>query len=307
MSEYDFQVDSTKNNLTILIPSIGRSRVTELIDEITRDALDSNVAIHIIVALNGHQQFKVNNENVRVFDLGQKKIGFSAAVNSVVPFIKTKYVCIVADDDSWQIGKLAHDLALLNDHELVLASYLFIDNIGTSIRPKSLYLGNIPPSQFLYEKFSFARSKRYISISGMSLFTDILRQNAFDSTLLIREDIEWLDRVYKKGHRMLQSNEKTMILSVDLKRANGRETIESLNNWADTLRKNYGDKWVRNFLSGAAIKPFIFVDDFSTVKIITEVAMSKLKARDQVVFLLRKAVWLSIWLGVHIKPTKRNL
>jgi hypothetical protein len=138
----------------------------------------------------------------------------------------------------------------------------------------------------------------------MTLITDILRENAFDSALFIREDIEWLDRVYKKGHRILQSNRNTMMLSVDLNRAHGRETVDSLNNWADRLKDLYGDKWVRNFLSGAAIKPFIFADNFNMVKIVTEVAMTKLKMHDRVVFLIRKAVWLCIRLGIQINSKK---
>lgn len=301
MSEYDFHVDARESNLTILIPTIGRSSVTNLIDEILKDALGSNLTIRIILALNGRQEFVINSEDVVVHDLGYNKIGFSAAINSVIPVIETEYVCIVADDDSWIMGKLAHDLAALNNHEVVLASYMFIDNFSSTVRPKSLYPGTIPPSKFLYEKFSFGRSRRYISISGMTLTTELLRQNPFDCTLLIREDIEWLDRIFKRGFHIQQSNTVTMMLNVDLRRATGRETFDSLNNWADTLKHDYGSKWVRNFLSGAAIKPFILADNLEMIARVTEVAKSKLNGVDRAVFLLRKALWITLRLSLQIK------
>lgn len=277
--------------LTILIPSIGRENVDQLLKAITEDADRSSYGVKVIIALNGHREFKLDHPRVEIQDLGEEQIGFSSAINEVIPFVTTPYVCIVADDDIWKMGKIDHDILALRRSDVVLSSFYFEDNLGRSKRPKQLYLGQQFPSRFLYERFSFFRSKRFISISGVCLKTEVLRELPFNTNMFVREDIEWLDRIYDCALQIEQYSTITMGLSVDLIRAQGRENARTFLEWANRLDYCYGNVFSLNFLSGAALKPYIAINDLAMIGIVREVAKEVLSKQNYLVFTLRIACW----------------
>ncbi len=291
-------MDHLEKKLTIIIPSIGRVSVEKLLHMISKDSLLSKKSIRIIIALNGHQEFKVVNPDVEICNLGADRIGFSEAVNRVINLVKTPFTCIVADDDVWLLGKLEHDLSCLIQNDVVLASYNFVDNLGAARRPRTLYNGDKRPSEFLFEKFSFFRSKRYISISGVALRTEILKRNHFDSTLFVREDIEWLDRIYDNGIQIRQSASATMGLNVDLGRAANREDSNSLRLWVDILAKNSGYSCVLNFLSGAALKPHVVMRNKKMIDLVTSAAAISLPKNMFRIYQLRRFLWICFGLLV---------
>jgi hypothetical protein len=285
----------SKNSLTVIIPSIGRAGVQDLIDAISADGVSSGNPVKIIVALNGGVLNLERIENqVSVLVLSKEKIGFSAAVNRVIAMVDTEFVSIIADDDSWFSGKICNDLALLKTNDVILPSVNFSDNLGSTLRPRIRYQGDQRISDFLFSDFSYSRSKRYISISGSTMRQEILHTHHFREDLLIREDIEWLDRVYDSRARIIQSDQVTVGIHVDLKRASNRESRDSLFAWVGSLQDMAGHKASCNFLSGAAIKPFVVTNDREMISLVTTVARSSLTKPYFALYLWRRFFWLLI-------------
>jgi len=243
----------------VVIPSLGRISLGNLVDEIKKDERDSGISVQIFVALNGSIPEDLNLSQVEILRISDKPVGVATAVNSALSQIGDGLVWTIADDETWLPGKFRADLlsiSNLNSNSILLPSSVFKDEFGESIRPKIPLKHDEKILDYLYSHIHLGRNPRYISLSGACALRSTWRNVIFPEGKQTREDIEYLYLQERNGCHFVQSLDITVGINVELARGAKREqnAVEAIG-WANewlTDRQKIG------FIGCAWVKPLVY-------------------------------------------------
>ena len=248
--------------LNVLIPSIGRSSLSEITSDINNDSCNSGLRVQIYLALNGSMTVKAPQNSVKVLNISDKPIGVAETVNRALKMIPNGVTWTIADDERWLNGKFLSDLdeiSKLGTNFILLPKSIFEDELGKSVRPRIPIRSNESVYNYLFGKPSIGRNKRYISLSGACAYTPVWRSVKFPEGLSTREDIEYLRLQQMLGCTLVQSAYTTVKINVSLSRSAKRE-IDPLDalTWAVG---NLSKKEFIGFIGGSWSKPLVYTSN----------------------------------------------
>jgi len=243
----------------VVIPSLGRISLGDLVDQIKKDERDSGICVQIFVALNGSIPEDMNLNQVEILRISDKPVGVATAVNLALSQIEDGLVWTIADDETWLPGKFRADLLAisnLNSNSILLPSSVFNDEFGESIRPKIPLKYDEKILDYLYAHIHLGRNPRYISLSGACALRSTWRNVSFPEGKQTREDIEYLYLQERNGCRFIQSSDITVGINVELARGAKREQIalEAIC-WAN---ERLTDRQKIGFIGCAWVKPLVY-------------------------------------------------
>lgn len=292
----------------VIIPSLGRPSLGDLIEEIKRDEIHCGIRVEIYVALNGNLPDGMHIDNVNLLNLSQEPIGVATAVNSALNIVPDGLIWTIADDETWKIGKFQSDLETIRDlagQWILLPTSIFKDELGEAIRPRIPIKKGEAVLDYLYSHIHFWRNPRYISLSGACAERSTWLNVKFPETMQTREDIDYIYLQEMQGCQLVQSSEITVGINVKLERGANREQAASdALIWAEerlTKKQRVG------FLGCAWVKPLVYSRNIAEMKKMKKLLVSQgcfLFSKSQISTYLLLEYWIMVSRILNFKPNQ---
>lgn len=247
----------------VLIPTVGRSSLLDLVSAIQKDLDYSDIKARIVIALNGEMEVSLDTLNVEVLKISEFPIGVGATVNRALKFFDRHFVWTIADDEEWLLGKFMKDLKYLSQIEkgaILFPKILYKDQFGETIRPIIPKNVDISIAKYLFGNRHFLRNKNFITMSGAFALAETWRKIPFSESMSTREDIDYLIKQEASGTSFLQSDSVTVVANIDLARGVIRET--NFDETFDWIYVNLVRRQQLNFLVSIWPKPIASQSNF---------------------------------------------
>lgn len=196
-------VNLTQNQLvSVVIPSIDRNILMEAVDSVLRQTYkDFEI---LVIDDSKTQSIEIDIPNLRTLRTGGQK-GPSAARNLGIQNSTGKYIAFLDDDDLWHPKKL--EIQIKKMVEMNISVTLSRSKVGKyNFRPRrnNCLKRETQILHHLYSKPHIMRSPGYLPMSTVLLLKSEAEGVKFDSTLMERENLDWLVRLQEKGCKIVQ-------------------------------------------------------------------------------------------------------
>ena len=189
-----------KAQLSVVIASIGRPGLTKILQDITKSS--AQFAPQIILVLDG---VEANDPNVKLWkELSSKvlinptQLGPSVSYSRGIAEVKTPYFRIFTDDDEWDALAFEESMIELEPSTVLVCQTNSHDEFGSAIR-NSNFPPELSPLESVYcPILPWKRNIVYFHLTSMIFPIEVAQVN-FDETLPIREDLDWLQKIYYAG------------------------------------------------------------------------------------------------------------
>jgi hypothetical protein len=251
--------------LTVVIPTIGREQLFNTILKI-QDEFSSEY-VHVIIVAESNSvyselQAKLHEkENVTVIKNPRK--GVSSGLNEGLrQWNKTTWLSIFSDDDEWLEGRriLLEGLtsSTFNSKVVLVGSCEKVSGESgkRSVRIPKIQL-NESPTDYVYGGFLHILQRRYLSLTSM-LISPGIEFPCFRENLSSREDIAWLEELFKKGFvfKALPCS-KLARIQAGYKRTIERDNALEVLKWIEFLRQMNLEPEIQKFLWWHYPKSFV--------------------------------------------------
>lgn len=293
---------------SVIIPTVGRQSLVKLVEEIKRDSASSKIDIGIYIAKNGTLPRELDTDLLNILNYGSSPIGVGAAVNLALTEVPEGVVWTIADDENWLTGKIESDVekfSRLEMNSILLPRSLFIDEIGTVVRPKVPLSDDEAILDYLYSHIHFGRNPRYVSLSGACAMKTTWDEVKFPENMKIREDIDYLYFQELRGCKLVQNDQVTVQINVELSRGALREqnAFEALE-WAN-IRLNNNQRV--GFLGCGWVKPLAYSGNIKAMSQMYRTLKFKKNLLSYCDVLLVKSLLLYwIFIGIFFKLKSRR-
>jgi hypothetical protein len=302
-----------KKMLTVIIPTIGRPQLVKTLNEIHREFEDNEINIIIITQSKNYLIYykKLYKDKKNVFILLNPGIGVSSALNTgILSWDKSSWLSFFSDDDIWLPGRktiinLISSSNTKNLHAIFGSCRIIKDAFHQKyiLRKPRLKPGQ-SPLQYVYPSIRGIIRNHYLSLTTLLIPPDSLLVE-FKTKLHSREDIFWLEELYKSG--MTFSCLSQFILAEihpGYERTIQRDSEEQLGIWFDLLFEHNLKKSAENFFMFHFPKPFIRMgnlNEFISTYCRIEKRIKTNKVRKKLLILLQISAILVFKLGIKSK------
>ena len=209
------------NKISVVIPTTGRDSLRQTLNScVYQDYPDFEV---LVIDDSILQNIKIVNPRVKVFYTGGSK-GVSEARNLGIQNASGDYIAFLDDDDVWFRDKLGRQIRFMILEGLD-ASYTKARMVPSDkIRPKNVLPNGKSPIGYLYDF-----SQKWTNDSYLGLSTLIVKKSIISSGFSIkennREDLIFINDVFKNGGRIAQLNEVLCDIYISPERSIGRASF----------------------------------------------------------------------------------
>lgn len=238
----------TLPTLSVVIASIGRPSLTEVLHAITATSVD--FPIRVILVLDG---VNPKNPNIKLWEgmcskmiVLAERVGAARAYSLGLNEVATDYFRIFSDDDQWDAKSFEFAYDNIRENSVLVCKTNVRDEIGFANRSAKFPRGATPLESVYAPIIPWRRNEVYFHLTSM-IFPFSASRIPFDDTLIIREDLDWLQRVYDSGIQFIFSNETIGAVFPSHARSSERQTIEIDVNWASRLTL-ISNKVAKNFV-----------------------------------------------------------
>ncbi len=213
-----------ENQLTVLIPTIGRESIASVLDEISReDSILVIILAHGKLAYSKTIKFTVPGL-VQVIECDEN-LSLSELCNIGLKEVASKYFGFFSDDDTWLNHKSKKLIEILeNNLEISIAIGSTIEKVGKKQRkrPSVLLDNNQNIFEYLYGSSSLLKNRKYLGLQDA-----IIRSGSypnFRTNSNVYEDIIWLSDAQLMGHQIICSKEVVSLKFPSMQRSSNRQT-----------------------------------------------------------------------------------
>jgi len=234
--------------LSVVIASVGRSGLTQILRDIHQSG--SEIPIRIILVLDG---VSPDDPNINVWKslcsfvvITPNKVGASAAYSIGLKMVDSDHFRIFTDDDVWEHQALIDALSAIENGSVLVCKSLVHDEVGLHVR-SSYFPQSASPLESVYSPIlPWQRNKIYFHLTSM-IFPVEASRILFNNELIIREDLEWLQRIFVAGIKFKFSNTVLGSVYPSHIRSAQRQSLEIDTDWASRLTL-ISPKVARNFV-----------------------------------------------------------
>lgn len=247
--------------ISVIIPTLGRPSLIRVVNSILADDITS--AYSILIVSDGPEAIALT-EKFHFLDPRVKKIfnpvksGVAACLNIGMNHLSLEsHFMVFSDDDFWVPGtcNIAIELSRLGGEKTIFLgdSKRHSLNFNREFKTNTKEIGD--PIVFCYGNHPIFTNAHYLTLTCM-LAPIGARKELFDTTLKLREDIVWLDRLFHSSYKLVQVPGFNSKVSIGYLRTVQRENIEQIKNWLPII-KSHGSKLVLNFLIFHFPRPYL--------------------------------------------------
>lgn len=232
------------NTITAIIPTIGRPSLMAAIGS-AKNQLNVSVKV-IIVDDSERQNVTVSIPGVTVLRSGGNK-GVSAARNIGLDFTETDYVGFLDDDDLWNIEKSHLQIEWMKEKEIEISiTSALVRGRRSRSRPSKLIKPELSPIQNLYRKHQPLGNSYYLPMAGVLISRKIAQEFKFKNDLHERENIEYLEQIFRQGYRIHQMNFVGVEINYSSQDSLKRMNLATELTWAKNIMR-FGQNELNNF------------------------------------------------------------
>jgi glycosyltransferase involved in cell wall biosynthesis len=255
--------------LTVLIPSLGRKSIVEILRKISSEDYTS-----VIVMAHGKNAYAKIKEldipsSAKVINCDEN-LSLSELCNIGLENVDTEYFAFFSDDDIWIEGKRAKLVKVLEENfafDVVIGSTIEVNGKKTRKRPKDLLENNQGIFEYLYGKPIMFTNNRYVGLQD-ALFRNGVYPK-FRPGLNVYEDVIWLADAQRMGHRVKCLDEIVSKKYPSMERSNERQNVNSVLDMYSEIANSSQNAAV-NYLKFHSIRAAIATGDLRTYKSIVQ-------------------------------------
>jgi glycosyltransferase involved in cell wall biosynthesis len=302
-----------KPDLSVIIASIGRQSIIEVIDQIFKDAEQTNFEVEVCIFFDNKNISALIIDKIEEFSnvkyqVSESKLNFGPAYafNQALEMATASSFCFFSDDDIWLCGRVETICSLLfqTQHTLLQSRSIYFDGFKTTLRPKrALNTQTLIFNQIFNFQNPFRNNRRYTSLICFAATSDLLHVK-FRQNLRILEDVFWLADVQKNTPKLsiIWTSEVTSKIEVDLDRAKGRLTNESLENLRDAFL-DYSPRYHSHYIWQVLGRPFAILGDLHSLSTISSLNVKKSRF-DLFIFNFLRLIGTIKWVKNRFFPIK---
>ena len=220
----------------MVIASIGRSGLTNILVDITDTDLD--FPIEIILVLDGVDPHDVNlsiwEKICSKVIITQERVGPSVAYSLGISEVETDYFRIFTDDDVWDGAAFKRASRFVQENTVLVCKTRVQDEFGTTIRDSRFPRGKSPIESVYAPIIPWKRNKVYFHLTSM-IFPLAASRIPLNESLIIREDLDWLQQIHQAGIPFEFSDEIMGTVHPSHERSRKRQTIQIDLEWVNRL------------------------------------------------------------------------
>jgi glycosyltransferase involved in cell wall biosynthesis len=234
--------------LSVVIASMGRPGLTQILADIQEFSLE--IPLRIILVLDGvdHKSPNLKAWEKMTWKLIQipRKVGPSVAYSIGLREVDTDFFRIFTDDDRWDSTSLRNIMQDLEDDAVVICNTNVQDELGISSR-NSYFSKDSSPLMSVYAPLvPWKRNQVYFHLTSM-IFPSKASKILFDESLVVREDLDWLQRIYDAGIKFKFSDVILTTVFPSHIRSAERQSLQIDIDWVNRLTL-ISDELARNFV-----------------------------------------------------------
>lgn len=207
-----------------------------------RSALAQTYAVkEIVVVVDGPDDLTV--KAIEDFDDARVRClvlpvngGSNNARNQGVANSTSEWIAFLDDDDEWLPEKIAVQMALTGDYDVIACRFYARFSKGTAVWPKRLPRDGERFGDYMFSRRSIFNGEAALITSTLLVRRSLLQQVPFSTKLRRHQDTDWMIRVAELGTRTVYASEPLLIFNDDL----GRVRISTSYNWHQSL------EWIRS-------------------------------------------------------------
>jgi hypothetical protein len=192
--------------MSVVIASIGRQGLTQILVDIRESCVD--LPLNIVLVLDGVGE---ENPNLELW----KKLCWKVIINPIqlgpsvsytigMREVITPFFRIFTDDDEWDKEAFKGAIRSLSHGAVLVCQTNAQDELGLTTR-NSFFPQELSPLESVYAPIlPWRRNGVYFHLTSM-IFPIEAASLEFDETLVIREDLEWLQRIFDSGIKFVFS------------------------------------------------------------------------------------------------------
>lgn len=240
------------NEVTIIIPTIGRNSLENVLNSLFADL----EYIHEIIVINDSGKalfldrfdlYEDVHKLVKCIDTKGSR-GASFARNLGLESVQGDYVAFADDDDPWISGRLGSQLLTMKAEGLKASVCLDSGN-AKSIR----WQGRESPLDFLYTDKGIRRHQRFLPFGTLVFHKDTYLGLKFSEVLSEREDLLFMNSLYTMNDSFAQVPIIGISVKREVWRSIRRPSFEDDFQWFGILQK-LNESIAKNFLLYIAIR-----------------------------------------------------
>jgi hypothetical protein len=208
------------------------------------------IPLKIILVLDGVAQ---NNPNIKVWEkmcskiiITPRKVGPSAAYSIGLREVDTDYFRIFTDDDKWDGNSLQMVIKSLESGTALICKTSVHDELGIDNRNSQFPISTSPLMSVYAPVIPWKRNHVYFHLTSM-IFPFEASKILFDEKLTIREDLDWLQRIYESNIKFSFSDVVLTTVFPSHIRSAGRQSLQIDLEWVTRLTL-ISNELARNFV-----------------------------------------------------------
>jgi len=234
--------------MSVVIASIGRPGLTQILMDIQKSCMD--LPINVVLVLDGVSK---ENPNLELWEklswkviINPIQLGPSVSYTMGIKEVKTPFFRIFTDDDEWDGEAFKGVIQSLSPGAVLVCKTNAVDELGFTTR-NSFFPRELSPLESVYAPvLPWRRNAVYFHLTSM-IFPIQAARLEFDETLIIREDLDWLQKIFDSGIEFIFS--ETILGSVHPShiRSASRQSLSIDADWVKRLSK-ISPKLARQFV-----------------------------------------------------------
>jgi hypothetical protein len=226
----------TLPTLSVVIASIGRPSLTRILHDISATSVDFSV--RVILVLDGvdplHPNLSQWERMSSKLVVLPERVGSARAYSLGLREVNTEFFRIFSDDDEWDGNSLRVVYRNVRENSVLVCRTNVRDELGFANRSAEFPKYESPLESVYAPLIPWHRNDVYFHLTSM-IFPFSASRISFDDSLIIREDLDWLQRVYESGMKFIFLNETIGTVFPSHARSAERQTIEIDTAWATRL------------------------------------------------------------------------
>lgn len=231
-------------SISVVIPTVGRSSLFDAVCSALRQSVPVSEVV-VVADTSGPLPLPVD-ARIRVVRTGPAA-GGNAARQAGIEAARGPLIALLDDDDVWEPGKIAAQLALLNPCSgsgtpwIIACSVLAVWPDGHHEQwPHRVIASNEDIAEYMFGRHRLRHGHGFLQASGLVFARELALEVPFRRDLKFHQDVTWLLDVsaIHPGVRVIQSPEPLVRYTV------GPNSVST------TIRSEQSVRWAREFLAG---------------------------------------------------------